>query len=626
VSKKMASDLNVWNYKDQYYQHDQLRRFFTQQIKTQFLAVVRLATKKIVFLNKEGEKASRLEKFENYVLFEHNNSHAAKDYYNYELISTIDGTRIPITKTLIDAVKSASLSPDDRFFIWFDYPSHQYLSLDLLTGKKITISDSVPVPLHNLDSPMSSFSAQPAYGIMGWNPRLHSVFVYDKYDIWQLDLTGNIAPVDITNGYGRKSNTVFGLNTVDNAYNTGEKPFEPKEPFLLTGFNLTNKFNGFWLLNNNKLLGDPTKLTMGAFHYTNSRGCDFPFDVTQMNVLKSKNTNHYLVERQTASEFPNIYLTSDFKSYKPLSDLHPEKAVNWLTSELMTWKMFDGDMGQGVLYKPENFDSTKRYPVILYYYSKMSDILFGYEKPGWSGAAIDIPYYVSNGYLVFLPDIYPKPNRKGQSILNSVVSAAHYLARLPYIDSSKMGIQGHSWGGYETNYLVTHSNCFAAACTAAGISDQIGGFNGIEEFGATREPADYLQKTNGNIMPYGPNITPSKRPDLFEDNSPVLAVQNVTTPLLIIHGDKDSVVPFPQAIEMYLSMLDADKKVWLLEYENGGHIQQGDDAKDVGVRMKQFFDYYLKGAPPPVWMTRGVSAALKGITSGLEYDNSGAKP
>jgi dipeptidyl aminopeptidase/acylaminoacyl peptidase len=138
-------------------------------------------------------------------------------------------------------------------------------------------------------------------------------------------------------------------------------------------------------------------------------------------------------------------------------------------------------------------------------------------------------------------------------------------------------------------------------------------------------PANYIELSNPGD-PYGPGVTPSTRPDLYEENSPVLAVENASTPLLIVVGNQDPVVPFGQGLEMYLAMRRAGKKAWLLQYENDGHILSGDDAKDYTIRLKQFFDYYLKSSPAPVWMTKGIPAYLKGRDTGFEFDTSGAKP
>jgi dipeptidyl aminopeptidase/acylaminoacyl peptidase len=278
-------------------------------------------------------------------------------------------------------------------------------------------------------------------------------------------------------------------------------------------------------------------------------------------------------------------------------------------------------MSQGILYKPENFDPHKRYPMIFSYYETASDRLHAYLVPDWTTSNINIPYYVSNGYLVFTPDIYYHQGHSGNGTVDALLSAAACLSRLEYVDSTKIGIEGHSFGGFETNFLVTHSHRFAAACSVSGVSEMINsyflenGYNG-----------DRFFENDVAGAAFGLNITPYNRTDLYIENSPVLFAGNATTPLLLAGGDKDPGVLFSQDEEMYYALRRAGKKVWLLEYENGYHTLLGSDGKDLTMRMKEFFDYYLKGAPPPLWMTRGVSLNQKNNDSGLDYDVSGAKP
>ena len=286
--------------------------------------------------------------------------------------------------------------------------------------------------------------------------------------------------------------------------------------------------------------------------------------------------------------------------------------------------MTDGNISQGILYKPENFDPHQKYPLIFDYYEKRSDELHEYIRPTWSGNRINIPYYVSNGYLVFVPDIYYKAGHNGEGVVNAVVSAAKYLSRLPYVDSTRLGLQGHSFGGWETNYLITHTqNIFAAACEASGVSDQISAYDQTDDDGGPRQR---FYETQSQGSPFGVNVTPWTRPELYSANSPVLSVGNVTTPLLMSHGDKDAAVPYAQALEMYLAMRRAGKKVWFLHYEHAGHNLSGNDAKDFTCRVKQFFDYYLKDFSPPLWMTEGLPPGKRGADNGLSLDKSGRLP
>ena len=321
----------------------------------------------------------------------------------------------------------------------------------------------------------------------------------------------------------------------------------------------------------------------------------------------------------------NFEFTKDFKIFKPITDIHPEKEYNWMTSELVDWQMTDGNWSQGILYKPQNFDSSKKYPLIFDYYEKRSGELHKYIEPEFSIDRINIPYYVSNGYLIFVPDIYYKQGHSGEGVVNSVVSAARFLSRLPYVDSTKLGLQGHSFGGWETNILITNSNIFKAACEASGVSDAVSSYGQI----GYGEGAQYSRQA-GEIYaqgsPYGLGITPWTAAQSYINRSPIFKIGQINTPLLIMHNDLDAAVPFAQGLEMYLGMRRAGKKSWLLEYPAETHgLFLRADAKDYTIRMKQFFDYYLKNAPPPKWMTED-SSDTSLLTNPYELDYSGKQP
>jgi dipeptidyl aminopeptidase/acylaminoacyl peptidase len=284
-----------------------------------------------------------------------------------------------------------------------------------------------------------------------------------------------------------------------------------------------------------------------------------------------------------------------------------------MTTELIHWKTFDGSPSDGVLYKPENFDPQKKYPVIFDYYEQRSEELNLFVSPKAAEDRINVPWFVSNGYLVCAPDIHYKKGQPGQSAYNAVVSAAKYLSKMRWVDSTKMGIQGHSFGGYETNYIVTHTKLFAAACAASGMCDLVSFYGSVPRAGNTK----YFSERDEGRM----DATLWQTPDAYIRNSPIFQADKVSTPLLMMNNKNDGQVPFAQGVELFTALRRLGKKVWMLQYDGGGH-SAGDtkEAVDYSTRMSQFFDHYLKGAPAPKWMTRGIPARLKGIDDGLEPD------
>lgn len=336
----------------------------------------------------------------------------------------------------------------------------------------------------------------------------------------------------------------------------------------------------------------------------------------------------WIVTRESATEYPNFYVSKDLRQFTPLTNLQPQRVYNWLTTEVVSWRMYNGQLSTGILYKPENFNPTKKYPVIFNYYEKFSHRCFQFAMPGLTTDNINIPWFVSRGYLVFTPDIQyavaglPGGMTISEAAYNAVASAADYLAQRPYVDKNKMAIQGHSFGGHETNGIITQTNLFAAAAEGAGYSDHVSAYlslTNLNEDGITDEWDNKIDHFNQRM-----GATPWERPDLFRKNSPVQNANKVTTPLLIFHNRKDGSVNFRQGVEMYMALRRLGKPCWLLQYDNSGHmLANKKDALDYTIRLTQYFDHYLKGTPAPQWMTMNMLAEYKNKNNLYELDPRG---
>ncbi len=333
-------------------------------------------------------------------------------------------------------------------------------------------------------------------------------------------------------------------------------------------------------------------------------------------LLKAKDSDLMLFQKSNFRTSPDLHVTSNlWKSSSKLTDINPQMIdYNWGSAELFSWTSFADVPLQGIIYKPEDFDPSKKYPVMIYFYEKHSDNLYSYMTPAPSRSIINIPFFVSRGYVVFSPDIDYTVGQPGMDAYNSVVSGAEELIKFDWVDSENMAIQGQSWGGYQVAYLVTKTNMFKAAGSGAPVSNMTSAYGGIRW--ATGRSRQYqYEKTQSRI-----GSTLSDSLDLYIKNSPVFFVKDIETPLLIMHNDNDGAVPWYQGIEMYMSMRRLGKPVWMLQYNKEEHnLIHRRNTKDLAIRLQQFFDHYLKGEPAPVWMTRGVPATDKGKTWG--YDN-----
>jgi dipeptidyl aminopeptidase/acylaminoacyl peptidase len=491
------------------------------------------------------------------------------------LISTRDGSRRVIKKRLVwDYWR---FSPSGKYLIWFDRQQGNWFSYNITLNKMRNFSGSVNRPVY-MEDDHPDLAASP--DMVGWIENDNAVLIYDRSrDIWNVDLDGLRPPVNITHGYGAKNHIKFQYNSFLDQIPV----ISSSDTLLLSAYNISTKQDGFFRLI--MRTGSLERLIMSSHLYTH-RGENF----------KAKNANIYMVRRMSAEEYPNWYATSDFHDFKQLTDLAPQKKYNWYATELINWRLPNGKTGSGVLFKPENFNRASKYPIIFYYYEKNNVDLNGFIYPELSVGALPIPWFVSNGYLVFVPNIEYEIGHAGRSACSTVTSAAEYLAKKPWVDAHKMGLQGHSYGGYETDYIVGHSNLFVAAAPASAVCDNVADY--LKDEGAQ----DYYERYQGRI-----GKTLWQRPDLYIENSPVFKADKVTASILIEVGGKDNHVPFKQSYEWYYALRRLQKKVWLLSYQDEYHIiEQSNDRLDYSVRLAQFFGHFLKGDPEPKWMSKGV--------------------
>lgn len=625
--KPDAIQVDVWNYRDSVLQFDQLDQLSSRS----YLASVHVDSNQIIRIEQEDERVSETNGDFALVL----DKISIKDHWwpsfaqkSHWLVSLKDGTR-KILKSLLEWT-NPTFSPQGHYLVYYDCKKKHYYSYDLNTSKTRNISGDIPEKWLCYTGNFVTLPTNPLpmLGVAGWLSDDKAVLIYDSYDIWQLDLKGQNPPLNLTNGYGRSHRIKFRL-VID--YTFYLDLFSDNSPALLTAYNTVNKNNGYYRMtlgktqNPERLMMGPWTLYHGHPDVVNNDG--FSFD--QMPPLKAADTNIWIIKLETATEMPNYYFTDDLKNYRRLTNLQPQKAYNWLTTELVTWKQLDGTLSQGVLYKPENFDPSKKYPVIFDYYEEKSQNMYQYPQPQLSSSRINIPWFVSRGYLVFTPDIHysiasVSGKVNGDHVVNSVTSAAQYLSRLPYVNAKKIGIQGHSFGGGETLYLVTHSNMFAAACAAAStVSNEITAYLGLVQ--AHGKPVN-SKMYNSEIGHNKIGATLWQRPDLYIKASPVFKANLVSTPLLIMHNLGDAGCDWKQSAEMFMALRRLGKRAWLLQYDNGKHVLNDKDAMDYTIRINQFFDHYLKDAPAPKWMTRGVLAKFKGIDTGLELDEAEKTP
>jgi dipeptidyl aminopeptidase/acylaminoacyl peptidase len=330
-------------------------------------------------------------------------------------------------------------------------------------------------------------------------------------------------------------------------------------------------------------------------------------DLAYGALTKAANADVYMTTKSTFVDFPNLWVGPSVTQLTKISDANPQqKDYNWGSVELVHWLSADGKPLKGLLYKPENFDPKKKYPMIAYFYEILSNGLHSYVPPTGRNV-INYTHYASNGYLVFVPDIVYEDGHPGRSAYNAIVPGVQSLIQRGYVDEKHLGIQGQSWGGYQTAYVITQTHLFAAAMAGAPVANMTSAYGGIR-WGTGISRAGQYESGQSRI---GAPVFDS--PQLYIENSPLFHLRNVTTPLFIMSNDMDDAVPWWQGIELFVGMRRLGKEVYMIDYNNDVHNPASRaNQKDIAAKMQAFFDNKLKGAPAPDWMVHGIPYVAKG--------------
>jgi dipeptidyl aminopeptidase/acylaminoacyl peptidase len=590
--------LDIWNYKDDYLQPMQLKNL-KKDLQRNYLAVIYpKQSNKFIQLEDEYLRDSYMAEAKNaeYVLAVTDT--AKRISLQWEgatrkqafLVSTKTGARIAVNPR---ANKSQfQLSPQGKYVIWYDSEAKNWFSFSAATRKTTNLTAKTGVSF--TDEENDSPTDPEPYGIAAWSKDDAAVLLFDRYDIWKIDPSTGAAS-NFTNGLGRKNKLRFRYRLP----NDKQKFIEPKDDLWLQVQEDDSKQWGYY----RKSLAStkaPERVVLAPMGYS--------------TLTKARKADTFLYTKTSVSQPADVYVSRDLKKETQLSSINPQqKDYNWFTAELVHWTTPKGFKATGILYKPENFDPTKKYPMVAYFYEKLSEGLYKYQAPAPTPSRLDIAMFASNGYLVFTPDISYTIGEPGPSAMEFIDSGVEALAKNNWVDAAHIGIQGQSWGGYQVAYLITQTNRYAAAWAGAPVVNMTSAYGGIRwESGMSRQfQYEHTQSRIGGTL--------WEKQDLYIRNSPLFFLPKVQTPVVIMSNDADGAVPWYQGIEMFTDLRRLNKPVWLLQYNGEAHnLVKRENRKDISVRELQFFDHYLKGAPAPAWMVKGVPAVDKGRDWGLQ--------
>lgn len=501
-------------------------------------------------------------------------------------------------KTLIanKLQRTYGTSPDSKWFLYLkDKRVHAF---NLETAKDNIIDTGVPKGFVNAEDDHDY--EKPIYGVAGWSKDGKSVLLDQRYDIWQLALDGG-TPVNLTKGVGDKEQIRFRVNRLTGGGRGGrgggaaadDEGVDLSQPVTLAAYGEWTKKSGYYTL--------PPGGAPAPLRY---------MDKEIAGATKAKDADRVIYTEQTFSEFPDYWVSdSKFSAPKKVTDANPFiSEYAWGGKVLIDYKNSKGQRLQGTLTLPAGYQPGKKYPMLVFFYEIMSNTHHNFSMPAFDDRP-QMSTYASNGYLMFQPDVVYEIGKPGSSAVDCVTSGVKEVIKLGYADPKHIGLQGHSWGGYQSSFIITQTDMFAATVTGAPPTNLVSFY-------------DELYKQTGTVQQgimevgqvrMGDNVTPWNSHELYESQSPIHNVTKIKTPFMILQGTADGAVDWIEGLQYFNAARRNGKNVIFLSYPNEPHhLAIKENQKDFQVRMKQYFDHYLMGTPMPTWMAEGLPQVRKG--------------
>ncbi len=516
-----------------------------------------------------------------YTPYEVDNNLSGQTYVDLYLLNLKTGQKTCILENNYqNASRTLSFSPDGKQLAY--YREGHYYVMDLDTQRETALTANVPSQFINVQSDHNI--EMPATPFMGWTSDSKYVLIQDGYDLWKISadgrrfdaLTPSFKPQRIRAG------AAFRIYPDDEG-------IDLKKNQYFSFLNDATKEAGILVLEPGK---SQMRIIMSGDH-------------VYRGFQKAKNSNTFVYSVESSTTAPELMVTHNVNHNQGIQmtkNTPDQEKYAWSTGvELIEFVSAHGDTLQATLYLPANYEPGRKYPTITYIYERLTQDKNGYANPSYPGGGFNRAVYTSQGYAVLMPDIKYMMNEPGNSAVACVVPAVEAAIATGVVDRDNIAIHGHSWGGYQTSFLITQTNIFKAAAAGAPLTNMISMYSLIYwNSGSTNQ--SIFESSQGRFTSgYWDNW------DAYKRNSPIYYIKNVETPLLLLHNDKDGAVDYTQGIEYYNGLRRLGKPVSMITYkgENHGIVKEA-NRKDYAVRMLEFMDHYLKGKPAPDWWEKGI--------------------
>jgi dienelactone hydrolase len=576
---KEKPDLVVWHWADDRLQSQQQVQA-AQDKSFSYLAIYRPAQKKFLRLATDSLRQVTVSPQQRWAI--------GLDTKSYQLMSTLDGRsyRDVFVIDLQTGDRKQALtknrwfsgaSPDGSHFLYFD--DGHFFTYEMASGKTYNITADTPASFVNAEDDHNV--AKPPTRAMGWSKDGAFVLLSDNWDVWKVPVHGGPG-INLTED-GKKESIRYRLRI---ALDPKEKGIDLSAPIYFSMQSEWTKKAGIGRV-------DPGKPGVTRLLWD-----DAEFGALQ----KARHGDVFVYTRETHKDYPDYYVTdASLQGGRKITTGAPHQdQFLWSGgARLIDYTSAKGDRLQGALFLPANYEKGKSYPTIVYIYERLSSGLHRYQAPAASG--FNKTVYTSNGYAVLMPDIKYQVNDPGRSAVWCVLPALEAAVATGVVDRNRVGLHGHSWGGYQTAFLITQTDAFKAAVAGAPLTNLVSMYSSIYwNTGSANQPI--FESSQGRFTgAYWEYL------DAYVRNSPVYHAKNVKTPLLLLHNDKDGAVDWNQGIEYFNTLRRLRKPVVLLQYKGENHgLAKPANRKDYTVRMQEFFDHYLRDRPAPRWLKEGV--------------------
>ncbi|HYC52841.1 MAG TPA: prolyl oligopeptidase family serine peptidase [Gemmatimonadaceae bacterium] len=476
----------------------------------------------------------------------------------------------------------SAFSPDNGKYAYYD--TGDWKVFDFASGTARAVTAGVASKFWDDEDDHNQVKPPIGGGLLGWSRDNASIIVRDNWDLWRIPVNGGRA-INLTVN-GRRDGVRYQNRLVFDNRNA-RNGIDLSAPMYVETYGEWTKKEGLARVDAQK--GGATQISV---------------EDSKVDYRRARDANVWAYTRQSVVRFPDWYAADEgIRNERRLTDANPQqKEVAWTPGARLIDYECENGLGkrQAVLILPAGYEQGKSYPTLTYIYEQLSQGFHAYAQPNatrYSNPSV----FTSRGYAFLMPDIGYKIDDPGRSALWCVVPAVKAAIATGIVDSTRVGLQGHSWGGYQTSFITTQTKLFKTAIAGAPLTDMTSMFGSIYWNSGNTDGSIFIA-SQGRFTG-GPNEVP----EAYERNSPQTYAQNLSIPFMILHNDRDGAVDFNQGITYYNHLRQLGKEVVLLEYVGENHgLARPANQKDYALRMTEWFDTFLRDQAPPEWLTDGV--------------------